>query len=116
MLRALRVLVVLLVVVVAVALGVAYLYLRLGDVSSHRAFSLVFYVGGAVLLLFALLTRGAEGRAYNLGSGVGLMRVFSVQPQERALNPTGALVVAAVVLLVLGGVFDTVLREAVSGV
>jgi hypothetical protein len=109
MLRALRALVVLLVVVLALAFGIAYLYRWLGDVSSHRAFSLVFYVGGGVLLLFALLTRGAESRAYDLGRGVGLMRRFSVRPEERALNPTGAFVVAALVLLVLGGVFDTVL-------
>jgi hypothetical protein len=109
MLRALRALVVLLAVVVGLALGAAYLYLWLGDVSSHRAFSLVFYLGGGLLLLFALLTRGAEGRAYNLGPGVGLMRVFSVRPEERTLNPTGAFVIAAIVLLVLGGVFDTIL-------
>jgi hypothetical protein len=109
MLRALRALVVLLAVVLALAFGVAYLYMRLGDASSHRAFSLVFYVGGGILLLFALLTRGAEGRAYDLGPNVGLTRVFSIRPEERALNPTGAFVLAAVVLLVLGGVFDTVL-------
>src|SRR5918912_1770576 len=102
MLRALRALVVLLGVVVALAFGAAYLYLWLGDVSSHRAFSLVFYLGGGLLLLFALLTRGAESRAYNLGRGVGLMRRFSVRPEERGLNPTGALAIAAVVLLVLG--------------
>jgi hypothetical protein len=53
------------------------------------------------------VTRGAEGRAYNLAP-VGLLRRQRVREGERALNPTGVLILAAVLLLVLGGVFDTV--------
>ena len=108
MLRALRELVTVLVVVAGVAFAAAFLYQNLGGVSAHRAFALVFYLGGAGLLLFALVTRGAEGRAYNLAP-VGLLRRERVRERDRALNPTGALILAAVVLLVLGGVFDTFL-------
>ena len=107
MLRARRQLVVALVVIVGLALLAAFLYDRSGA-STHRAYTVVFYVGGGVLLLFALLTRGAEGRVAFLG-GVGLERVGRVREEQRALNPTGVLVLAAILLLVLGGVFDTVL-------
>ena len=107
MLRALRQLVVALVVIVGLALLAAFLYDRSGA-SMHGAYTVVFYVGGGVLLLFALLTRGAEGRVAFLG-GVGLERVGRVREEQRALNPTGVLVLAAVLLLVLGGVFDTIL-------
>jgi hypothetical protein len=109
MLRALRELVVVLAVILGLAFLAAYLYQHLGDVDAHRAYSVVFYVGGGVLFLFALLTRGAEGRVAFLG-GVGLERRGRVREQERALNPTGVLVLAAILLLVLGGVFDTILR------
>ena len=109
MLRALRELVVVLAVILGLAFLAAYLYQHLGDVDAHRAYSVVFYVGGGVLLVFALLTRGAEGRVAFLG-GVGLERRGRVRERERALNPTGVLVLAAVLLLVLGGVFDTILR------
>ena len=108
MLRALRELLLVLAVILGLAFLAAYLYERFGDVSAHRAYALVFYVGGGVLLLFALLTRGAQGRVAFLG-GVGLERVGRVREQERTLNPTGVLVLAALLLLVLGGVFDTVL-------
>jgi hypothetical protein len=107
-LRALRELVVVLVVILGLAFLAAFLYQHTGHVDAHRAYSIVFYVGGGVLLLFALLTRGAEGRAYSL-AGVGLSRRRRVREQERALNPTGVLVLAAVLILVLGGVFDTIL-------
>jgi hypothetical protein len=107
-LRALRQLVVVLVVIVGLAFLAAYLY-DLSGASTHRAYTVVFYVGGGVLLLFALLTRGAEGRVAFL-DGVGLERVGRVRhEEERALKPTGVLVLAAIVLLVLGGVFDTIL-------
>src|SRR5919202_4477727 len=109
MLRALRELVVVLVVIVGIAFLAAFLYQHLGYVDAHRAYSVAFYVGGGVLLLFALLTRGAEGRVAFLG-GVGLERVGRVREQERTLTPTGVLVLAAVLLLVLGGVFDSLLR------
>ena len=108
MLRALRELVLVLAVILGLAFAAAFLYERLGDVSAHRAYSLVFYIGGGVLLLFALVTRGAEGRAYNLAP-VGLLRRERVRERERTLNPTGVLVLAAILLLVLGGVFDTIL-------
>jgi hypothetical protein len=107
-LRALRELVVVLVVILGLAFLAAFLYEHAAGVDAHRAYSLVFYVGGGVLLLFALLTRGAQGRVAFLG-GVGLERVGRVREQERTLNPTGVLVLAALLLLVLGGVFDTVL-------
>jgi hypothetical protein len=107
-LRALRELVLVLAVILGLAFLAAFLYERLGDVSAHRAYSLVFYIGGGVLLLFALLTRGAEGRVAFL-AGVGLERLGRVREEPRALNPTGVLVLAAVLLLVLGGVFDTIL-------
>ena len=68
----------------------------------------MFYVGGAVLLVFALLTRGAERRVWFRG-GIGVERLGYVPEEQRALNPTGVLALAALVLLVLGGVFDTVL-------
>ena len=108
MLRAPRELVLVLAVILGLAFLAAFLYERLGDVSAHRAYTLVFYVGGGVLLLFALVTRGAEGRAYNLAP-VGLLRRERVRERERTLNPTGVLVLAAILLLVLGGVFDTIL-------
>ena len=108
MLRALRELVLVLAVILGLAFAAAFLYERLGDASPHRAYSLVFYIGGGVLLLFALLTRGAEGRVAFL-AGVGLERRGRVREEPRALNPTGVLVLAAVLLLVLGGVFDTIL-------
>jgi hypothetical protein len=107
-LRAVRELVVVLAVVVGLAFLAAYLYQHLGNVDAHRAYAVVFYVGGGVLLVFALVTRGAEGRAYDL-AGVGLRRRRRVRQQERTLNPTGVLVLAAILLLVLGGVFDTIL-------
>jgi hypothetical protein len=107
-LRALRELVAVLVVILGLAFLAAYLYEHVGGASAHRAYALVFYLGGAGLLLFALVTRGAEGRAYNLAP-VGLLRRERVRERERALNPTGVLVAAAVLLLVLGGVFDTIL-------
>ena len=108
MLRALRELVVVLAVILGLAFLAAFLYQHLGHVDAHRAYSLVFYVGGGVLFLFALLTRGAEGRVAFL-AGVGLERRGRVREQERTLNPTGVFVLAAILLLVLGGVFDTIL-------
>jgi hypothetical protein len=108
-LRAVRELVVVVVVVVGLTFLAAVLYQHLGHVDAHRAYAVAFYVGGGVLLLFALLTRGAEGRAYDLAD-LGLRRRHRVRERERALNPTGALSLAAVVLIVLGGVFDTILR------
>src|SRR5918911_3330487 len=109
MLRALRELVLVLAVILGLAFLAAFLYERLRDVSAHRAYSLVFYIGGGVLFLFALLTRGAEGRVAFL-AGVGLERRGRVREGERRLNPTGVFVLAAILLLFLGGVFDTVLR------
>ena len=44
-------------------------------------------------------------------AGVGLERRGRVREQERTLNPTGVLVLAAILLLVLGGVFDTILSS-----
>ena len=108
MLLALRDLVVALVVILGLALLAAFLYQHASGADVHRAYSVVFYVGGGVLFLFALLTRGAEGRVAFLG-GVGLERRGRVREQERTLNPTGVLVLAAVVMLFLGGVFDTIL-------
>ena len=109
MLRALRDLVVVLAVILGLTFLAAFLYQHVGRVAAHRAYSVVFYVGGGVLFLFALLTRGAEGRVAFL-AGVGLERRGRVREQERTLNPTGTLVLAAVLLLALGAVFDTVLR------
>jgi hypothetical protein len=107
-LRALRELVVVLAVILALAFLAAFLYQHVGGVDAHRAYSVVFYVGGGVLFLFALLTRGAEGRVGFL-AGVGLERRGRVREQPRTLNPTGVFVLAAILLLVLGGVFDTIL-------
>ena len=108
MLRALWELVVVLVVIISLAFLAAFLYQHLGHVDAHRAYSVVFYVGGGVLFLFALLTRGAEGRVAFF-AGVGLERRGRVREQDRRLNPTGVFVLAAILLLVLGGVFDTIL-------
>jgi hypothetical protein len=107
-LRALRDLVVALVVILGLAFLAAFGYQHAGGVDVHRAYSVVFYVGGGVLFLVALLTRGAEGRVAFL-AGVGLERGGRIREQERTLNPTGVLVLAAVLMLVLGGVFDTIL-------
>jgi hypothetical protein len=107
-LRALRELVVALVVIVGLAFLAAFLYQHVGGVDAHRAYSVVFYVGGGVLFLFALLTRGAEGRVAFL-AGVGLERRGRVREGERRLNPTSVFVLAAILLLFLGGVFDTIL-------
>ena len=109
MLRAVRELVVVVAVILGLSFLAAYLYQHVGGVDAHRAYSVVFYVGGGVLFLVALLTRGAEGRVAFL-AGVGLERGGRIREQERTLNPTGVLVLAAVLMLVLGGVFDTVLR------
>jgi|GraSoiStandDraft_9_1057307.scaffolds.fasta_scaffold489551_1 VIT1/CCC1 family predicted Fe2+/Mn2+ transporter len=92
-LRGLRQLVTLLTVVIGVVAAIAALVWLVGGTSAHRAFTLVFYAGGACLLLFALLTSGAEGRG----------------PSDRAINPTGALVLAAVGTLALGVVFEALL-------
>ena len=70
-LRGLRQLVTLLTVVIGVVAAIAALVWLVGGTSAHRAFTLVFYAGGACLLLFALLTSGAEGRG----------------PSDRAINP-----------------------------
>ena|GEM_PF-4099510 len=43
-------------------------------------------------------------------AGVGLERRGRVREGERRLNPTGVFVLAAILLLFLGGVFDTALR------
>jgi hypothetical protein len=61
--------------------------------TEHRAFTLVFYAGGAGLLLFAMITHGAEARG----------------PSDRAINITGALMLAGLLTLGLGVVFETVL-------
>ena len=42
-------------------------------------------------------------------AGVGLERRGRARQQARTLNPTGVFVLAAILLLVLGGVFDTIL-------
>jgi hypothetical protein len=91
-LRGLRQLVTLLAVVIGVVAAIAALVWQVGGTSAHRAFTLVFYAGGACLLLFALLTSGAEGG-----------------PSDRAINPTGALVLTAVLTLALGVVFEALL-------
>ena len=106
MLRALRELALVLGVVLAVAFAVALLYQHLGGVSAHRAFTIVFYLGGAGMLVFALVPRGARGRGYGT---MPLLRRFGGPEPAPALNPTGLLAVAAVVLLALGAVFDTFL-------
>jgi cytochrome b len=92
-LRGLRQLVTLLAILIGLVAAVAILVWQAGGMSAHRAFTLVFYAGGACMLLFALLTSGAEGRG----------------PSDRAINPTGALVLAAVLTLALGVVFEAVL-------
>jgi|SRR5919108_3622218 hypothetical protein len=106
MLRALRELGAALAVALVLAFAAALLYQHVGGVSAHRAFSLVFYLGGAGMLVFALVPRGARGRGYG---PVPLLRRFGGPEPAPALNPTGLLAVTGVVLLVLGGVFDTFL-------
>lgn len=110
MLRAVRELLVVLAVILGLAFLAAYLYQHVGNVDAHKAYSVVFYVGGAGLLVFAILTRGAEGWAYDVFADLGFRHRHRVAVRDRALNPTGTLALAAVLLLVLGGVFDTVLR------
>jgi len=105
-LRAIRELVVVLAVVLGLAFLAAFLYEHLGGATAHRAFTIVFYGGGCVLLVFSLLPGGGGGRAR--GGRLSRMPV-RVRDDGRALNPRGALAVAAVLLLVLGGVFDTIL-------
>ena len=58
MLRALRDLVVALVVILGLAFLAAFLYQHAGGVDAHRAYSVVFYVGGGVLFLFEWGTDG----------------------------------------------------------
>ena len=106
MLRALRELGVVLVVALAIAFAVALLYQHLGGESAHRAFAIVFYVGGAGMLVFALVPRGARGRGYGT---MPLLRRFGGPEPAPALNPTGPLAVAGIVLLALGALFDTFL-------
>ena len=108
--RAVRELLVVLAVILGLAFLGAYLYQHVGNVDAHKAYSVVFYVGGAGLLVFAIITRGAEGWAYDVFADFGFRHRRRVAVRERTLNPTGTLVLAAVLLLVLGGVFDTVLR------
>ena len=64
--RAARELVVVLAVILGLAFLAAYLYEHVGNVGAHKAYAVVFYVGGAGLLIFAIITRGAEGRAYDV--------------------------------------------------
>ena len=62
------------------------------------------------MFLLGLATHGAEKRAYGGGSETALMRVFRVRrASEMTLNPTGALAVAGVAMLVLGVVFEATL-------
>lgn len=110
MLRAVRELLVVLAVILGLAFLAAYLYEHVGNVDAHKAYPVVFYVGGAGLLVFAILTRGAEGWAYDVFADLGFRHRHRVAVGGRALNSTGTLALAAVLLLVLGGVFDTVLR------
>ena len=106
MLRALREFAVVLGVVLTLAFAAALLYQHLGGESAHRAFTIVFYLGGAGMLVFALVPRGARGRGYGT---MPLLRRFGGSEPTPALNPTGLLAVVGIVLLALGAVFDTFL-------
>lgn len=92
------------------AFGVGVLILRLTEMDAHRAFGLGFYGLGALLVLFGLLSHGAEGRAYGPAPDAFLVRVMGVPDEERrALNPTGAFAFAGLVLVGIGVVFDAAL-------
>ena len=72
----------------------------------HRAFVLVFILGGAGLTIFALLTRRA-GEMRSSMFGLATERVYFVPPDERmSLNPTGALAVAGIVVAAIGLLVD----------
>jgi hypothetical protein len=58
------------------------------------------------MLVFALVPRGARGRGYGT---MPLLRRFGGPEPAPALNPTGPLAVAGIVLLALGALFDTFL-------
>ena len=94
----------------AAALGIGALILGVSDTDAHRAFGIGFYGLGGLLVLFALTTHGAEGRAYGPDSDAFLYRVFGV-PEEggRSLNPTGALAAAGLALVAIGVAFDAAL-------
>lgn len=103
-------LVVALAVVVGFFAGIAALWTWLGGPSAARAFTLVFYLGGGLLLLIALLTSGAEKRAWGADSDVFLERMLSVPEEEgRSLNPTGIFILGGLVVLALGVVFEATL-------
>jgi hypothetical protein len=89
-----------------VTFAVALLYQHPGGESAHRAFAIVFYIGGAGMLVFALTPRGARGRGYGTMS---LLRRFGGDEPAPALNPSGLLAIVGIVLLAIGAVFDTFL-------
>src|ERR671924_1367748 len=89
--------------VLGLAFAAALLSQHLAGASAHRAFTIVFYLGGAGMLVFALTPRGARGRGYGT---MPLLRRFGGDEPAPALNPSGLLAVVGVVLLALGALFD----------
>ena len=102
-LRAILSLLTVAVAVVAIALAIAGVYYALGDVSGERALKLVFYIGGAGLLVFSLLTHGSERKAWSSAADSFVEHLVDVPPDERiTVNPTAAFMLGAIALLALG--------------
>ena len=92
------------------AFGIGALLLAVTDTDAHRAFGLGFYGLGGVLVFFALVTHGAEGRAWGPDTDAFLVRLMGVPDEDgRSLNPTGVFSLAGVLLVALGVVFDAAL-------
>jgi hypothetical protein len=102
-----------LVLAVTALVGIAFLIAlvyHLTGANWQRAILIVFLIGGAGLVAFAVLTHGAEQKGASMFD-FALERVYRVPPDERMkLNPTGVLVVAGIVLAAIGLVVDAVAR------
>ena len=102
-----------LVVAVTTLVGVAFLIAvayHLTGADWRRAILIVFLIGGAGLVAFALLTHGAEQQGSTIFDHA-LERVYQVPRDERmTLNPTGVLVIAGIVMAGIGLVVDAVAR------
>jgi hypothetical protein len=102
-----------LVIAVTAVLGVAFLIAlvyHLTGADWRRAILIIFLIGGAGLVAFALLTHGAEQKGAAMFD-FALDWVYWVPPDERmTLNPTGVLVIAGIVMAAIGLVVDAVAR------
>ncbi|HYZ77086.1 MAG TPA: hypothetical protein VE596_06885 [Gaiellaceae bacterium] len=71
--------------VLGLAFAAALLSQHLAGASAHRAFTIVFYLGGAGMLVFTLVPRGVRGRGY--GTMPLLRRFGGPEPRPRSIRP-----------------------------